>query len=760
MPLAISPSLPERVATWILAVAIVLVPLAHATLSDPFSFPKVIVVLAAALLLAGLGIASYLLADPPPGLVSQALWLALAYLASGGIALLPAANRGIAFWGFLEIASGVAVLWAIARFVRRPRGVAALLGACLVSASLVALGTLIQITIPGFHLSVLGFSLLPASHGGSTLGETGLAAQVLLLALPAGVGAAMMIPGRPRIVYGALLGLIAATLLYAGRPEAWFVGGAALGLLALTRVARAALMRRWRDLIPDLAGDGLRTFLSAAIVVIAVIALSRWAAFLPAGQAVDPVGGVSLLSPTTGDPAEDRAAARPATLSLIARHPLGVGPDNWRIAFLEVAWTAVPKSPFTLSHQAAHAGNSFLEAAAETGVLGGLAFALLVATLLAQAGIAMLRAPDEWGAAGFAAFNAFGVFGISAFLGSPIQDPAPALIFWVMAGITQVALARCGPLPRRLGALAPRESPFVPRPLRRRPAGMAAATAWLVTAIALGLLAADRTAGLRLALSGQGNYYAGRYQEALRDLTQPPSRRAPDYLPHALAATSFLRLGDYENAARDFSATIDRSPFFLAAYIGRAGAYERLGRYDLADQDLTRVLDIWPANADGHLALAKLDTTRGLLDAALEEHRKALVLDPTLAESYFLMGNIYTRRGEIDEAIEAFRSCISKNPRYPRAKLSLGEAFFKKGLPEMALRYFQAAASVDEKSVEARLQIANTNHSMGQYCEAKDALEAARDLETNAASRTQILDLIRKVEPDCRKQKKALAARQ
>jgi len=52
-----------------------------------------------------------------------------------------------------------------------------------------------------------------------------------------------------------------------------------------------------------------------------------------------------------------------------------VGPGAWRHAFLEVAWTAVPSSPFSLSHQAVHAGQAFLEAGAE---LGSLAFLALV----------------------------------------------------------------------------------------------------------------------------------------------------------------------------------------------------------------------------------------------------------------------------------------------------------------------------------------------------------------------------------------------
>ena len=76
----------------------------------------------------------------------------------------------------------------------------------------------------------------------------------------------------------------------------------------------------------------------------------------------------------------------------------------------------------------------------------------------------------------------------------------------------------------------------------------------------------------------------------------------------------------------------------------------------------------------------------------------------------------------------------------------------KKGLPEMALRYYQAAASLDEKEVQPRLLIANTYHLLGQFCEAREALEAARDLETDTPKRKEILDLIHEVEPGCAKQ--------
>jgi len=141
------------------------------------------------------------------------------------------------------------------------------------------------------------------------------------------------------------------------------------------------------------------------------------------------------------------------------------------------------------------------------------------------------------------------------------------------------------------------------------------------------------------------------------------------------------------------------------------------------------------------------------VDAALDDYRQVMELNPNQADTYFRMGELFLRRDQIDEAIEAFRVCAMKNPKYPRVLLRLGDAFFQKGLQEMALRYFQAAANADGKDIQARLRIANTQHALGKMCEAQDALEAARDLETDTARRDGILDLIKKIEPECRKER-------
>ncbi|HXH27939.1 MAG TPA: tetratricopeptide repeat protein, partial [Candidatus Polarisedimenticolia bacterium] len=222
--------------------------------------------------------------------------------------------------------------------------------------------------------------------------------------------------------------------------------------------------------------------------------------------------------------------------------------------------------------------------------------------------------------------------------------------------------------------------------------------------------------------------------------------------PHVLLGSVYLRLGFNEQAAAAFGAALERSPFFLAARLGRATALTAAGRYDLADEDLRAALRLWPANTDTLLEIGRLQTRRGMLDQALETFKRVTMLNDSLAEPYYHMGEIFARRGQIDEAIQVFQLCSSKNPRYPHLHLSLGDVFYRKGMLEMALRYYQGAATQDAKSVEARLKIANTYHAMGQECDAREALEAARDLEIDTTRRLQILDLIKQVDPACRKQ--------
>lgn len=757
MPQVQTPSRLDRAATWLIATLLFLLPLVHsAALSDPFALPKAIAIMGFALVLAALAIGSRLRRPGPSGPLPPLVLVAAGFAGLAALAVLPSANRGLALGGLAETVSAALVFCAVVRFVRDPGSAAILLRAVLASASLVSIGVLVQVFSSGYDLKIGGISLLPPSRGGATLGDPGLAAQFLLLALPAGIGAAALGRGVWRVACGAGLGLIISALLYGGGREAWVAGGAVIVVAILLRALRASMAGgRWSDLAPDLAGDSMRAFLLALIVAGAAIGVSRMSELLPSGRPATPLAGVSLLAPTTGEPWADRAAAARGTLSLIARHPLGVGPDSWRHAFLEVAWTAVPSSPFTLSHQPVHAGNSLLEVTAETGVLGGIAFTLFLALAVLQAGFAATRLQPPASSLGFTACATLSVGFLISFVGAPFQDPTSSLVLWVMAGLALVATAGAEParpILRRLFAGSP-----IPATAHGRPvvAWMAAA-AWVLAVAGGGFWMVNRVRASHDALLGQAAFFTGQYETALTWLEQPVMRSSPEYLPRLLAGNAYLSLGRFPEAVRAFTETLDRSPYFPAALQGRAAAYQQLGRYDLADKDLKRALSIWPDSVETLLQLGNLDLVRGREDAALDSYAAIARLNASLPEPYFRMGQILARRGKLDEAIEIFRACGHKNPRYPGLQIEIGNAYSEKGLLEMALRYYQTAAGVDPRDIQARMKLANTYHLMGKICEAKEALESARDLETDPGRRDAILKLISKFEPDCMKQMKRM----
>ena len=742
----------ETSGTWLVAVAAFLVPLIHSgAISEPFSLPKMLVIAIVAMALGVLALAAYLYTDLRPGLTSPVLWMALGVTLLSTVAVGVAANRALALWGLLDVVSGVLILWGVARFVRERAQVGLVLASYLCSASLAASGGLIQVFAPGAHFELPGgISILPPSLGGSTLGDPGLLAECLILALPIGVGAAILSSGWRRVACGAGIGIVITSLIFTGRPEGWLAALLTAGLLILTRVVLALQSDRgWRALLPDPGSQSTWVLLAVLIVVILIASLSRWTTLSPTGGPTTPLEETTLLSPTTGDPAQDRAAATRGTLAMLRSHPMGVGPDNWRFAFLQFAWTKIDPSPFSLSHQAIHCGNNFLEVAAETGIIGGLVFLALVLIILVQAALAAQYAPPPWSYVGYVSFNAVAAIVFMSLLGAPFEEPTPSFIFWMSAGLIQAALAHAPRPGGRLSLLWAETREPIPIRLRRRRIGLAAGAIGLVLVGWIGWSAFNRVRASHQALYAQAAYSAERYEDAARRLGLPVLANSPDPVHRARAGSSYLRLGFPKLALREFTETMERAPFFLAAYLGRALAYEQVGRYDLAEEDLNRAFAIWPDNSETLMSRARLNTTRGRLDDAIQNYMDIARREPRMAEPFFRVGMIFLRRNQLDEAIQAFRLGRQNDPRYPRLSLHLGDALYRKGLIDMALRQFQTAAGQDPRDVEVRLKIANTHHALGDGCRTLEALEAARELEADTARRGQILDLIEKVRPDC-----------
>ncbi|HYV84766.1 MAG TPA: tetratricopeptide repeat protein [Patescibacteria group bacterium] len=741
----------NRWAVALLTVLLFAVPLLHSPrIADPFDLPKETAIIVAALLVGLLAIAgagARRVAGPLPRSIALS---GLGLMLAGVAATLVSANRAFALWDLVRTAALLVLAWGVVRFVREARHAAWPMRAAIAAATLVAAGTLAQVAIPGYGVSIAGVSLLPAVPAGATLGDPGLAIQFLLLAAPLGLGAAALSGSSGRLLTAAALGVVITAVIYAGRPEGWMAAALITAALIATRVARAfATGEGWRDLTPDLGGGALRAALVTGAVVLLIVAVSRMPGLSSGTEPMAPLPHVGLLAPTTGDPTADRHAAIQGTTSLLAIHPLGVGPGYWRHGFLEVAWKGAAASPFTLSHQAVHVGNSLLELTSEYGVAGGALFLALLLLVVLGAARTALRDPGPAGTVALAALDVMLATVVVSFFGSPFQDATPALLFWIAAGLA-AASAGLGAPATSPGAGTPAETGRTPAPLR-----WSLAAVWAIVAVSAGVWIGARFVRESRTLEGQSLLFAGDSKGAIAVLSEPAVLRAPDHLPHVLLGNACLRAGRYQDAAAAFGATLARSPWYLSAFLGRAAAYQELGLYDRADDDLQAALAIAPGNSDLVMSLGRLDTRRGRLEQAIADYRRAAELTPTLADAWYNIGEIYARQGQYDAALEAFRTCSSKNPRHPRVNLGLGDAYEHKGIYEMALEYYQRAASLDERSVEPRLRLANMFHATGKDCEAKESLMAARDLETDPGRRASILTLIDTVDAGCRRFLKA-----
>lgn len=723
---------PARLPAAVLAAVLVLLPLLHwGGLADPFAPPRSILLAAAALLLVGHAAWRAMRGLAPPPAPRRLLLPVAGLLAAAACAAMLSFNRGLALRGLADLASLAVIAWAASGLAADPKRALGLLRLAVLPATLVAAGVLAQAFVPGYTIAIGALSILPPAPAGATFGDPGLAAQWLLLAWPLALGSVATGRGIPRLLAATGLGTIAAALLFAGGPEAWIAAAIVLLAAIVARTVQAILTGGgWSELASELDGSALRAAAAALLVVSLVAAMARFPG-LASPVPVTPMTHVSLLAPTSGSPAADRSAAVRGSMAMISNHPAGCGVGNFRHGFLEVAWTRVPSSPFSLTHQAVHAGNGFLELAVEAGVAGGLLFTLLILIALVSAWRAASRMSEGRRPLGLLLTIALVAVVVVGWLGSPFQEAAPAAFVFLLLGM---ALPAAG----------------ADRPTGRRPLAFALLAAAVLLAIAAIPWYARRLEVGRATQAGQALLLAGDAAGATAALDRPMVLAAPDHLPQAILGNALVKQQEYQRAAERFAAVLDRSPWFLGAHLGRAACLQELGRYDLAAADLEAAQAIWPQSSPTTMAMARLDERRGRLDQARAGFLSAAALDPASADPWVAIGELDSRRERYDTAFEAFRKAASINPRLPRINVLIGDTLDRRGFADLAVGFYKKAATVDPTSTEPWLRLANVLHALNRDCEARESLHSAREVETDARRRDALDGLIDQLDPACR----------
>jgi O-antigen ligase len=257
------------------------------------------------------------------------------------------------------------------------------------------------------------------------------------------IAATLSHPNVAAILLELSLPLLIAWMWSAARPWRWLVVSGALGtLLALVLTfSRAGLVAAVMSLAVmarvSIARGGRRRLVTLGFVALAVPPALLYAALTAPGLDRRLTAELTAQSSTVQPP---RSVYWQVGLDMVRDNPwLGVGPYNYRWRFASYAGLAA-------DNLGVHAHNQYIEALADTGIIGLLTLGWLLAALLRTAvdgvrasGAALGQAePDDW------PWRAAVLASLSAWLVHALLDdferfwPA-SVAFWLIVGLIQSA---------------------------------------------------------------------------------------------------------------------------------------------------------------------------------------------------------------------------------------------------------------------------------------------------------------------------------
>lgn len=542
-----------------------------------------------------------------------------------------------------------------------------------------------------------GLSLPTSGMPSSTFGYRNFAAAFTVAAIPFVAAEALRTPdARRRALWTAVLFLNGAFLIATRARAAW-------GACAVSVVVALALVawRRRREPRPDL--DLRRLFPLAGAVALAI----AFSAVVPprmggAGYDVHSVEKVTVTGSiaATFEPGSDknRFTIWGHTLDMIATSPLtGVGLGNWQYVYPDfdrgdVTWKAgSPQRPH----------NDYLWVAAETGLLGFVAFLWLAVVAALAAFRAVVSAGRDvllYVVAAVASLVAVGLHGVFSF---PLER-IPAT-FLVALSLAVIALA--DPATRRLR---------LPNDAHRFVWPVLLACQLLATVIAWRGVAFDRIAWRQsaaiarqdwdgairfgteaLALGvfdpqvllerGLAQHMAGRFDAAIAD-----QRACLTYHPYFVNAVN--NLGMSLNAAGRFDEAIDvlerigtLDPDHVEAHLNLARSYAGRSQPAEALAELEKAHEKGPKRVDILSELARLYEGAGDLDAAAGAIEKAITLKPERFGLTYRLGVIRQKQGRLADAETLFSRVVAMEPGYVPVQFNLGELHLARGDTAAAL---------------------------------------------------------------------------
>ena len=165
--------------------------------------------------------------------------------------------------------------------------------------------------------------------------------------------------------------------------------------------------------------------------------------------------------------------------------------------------------------------------------------------------------------------------------------------------------------------------------------------------------------------TGADNYEAGKYEEAVKALSQAV-KLSPDWdEPHYILALSLTETGRLEEAIEEFKRVLKFSSWTelkVASYYNMANAYADLGQYEQAIEGYQQAIKLSPKLSKPHNNLGLAYAASGQVSQAVVEFNQAVQLKRDYAEAHYNLGVGYLQLGKKQEAKEQQQVLAKLNP--------------------------------------------------------------------------------------------------
>ncbi len=411
------------------------------------------------------------------------------------------------------------------------------------------------------------------------------------------------------------------------------------------------------------------------------------------------------------------------TLSMIAGNPLlGVGAGNYEFSIqphlgLEsLTLKAKLEEQNNAEHMIFRAHNEYLEVWSETGLLGIVIFLILLIQIVRSVIrllLAYVRGEEEPLVIGLSAAVLATL--THALFSSNFQNPASAIVFWIVVGFVWVYSVRLEDR-ARLGLFDTSSDGFS--------FGLAAAGVIIVLFTCYhGLRMRE---GAVLFQDARTQITRGQPEAALRTLENSLQLPSPKpFATHEMIGKLHHRFGNWqaaEGALRKSLTYHDNHPG-VYYYLGRSLAQQ--GKTEEALRAVNRAVSLEPMRAEYRVTLGTTLGQIGSVEEAIAALQKALSLDSNSKSAYYALGGVENSRGNYQAALEAFEEALTLDPsdldiRNSRAK----ELIFLERFDE-AIRELTRIVVEDATLVAPRMNLAVALYNRG---DAQEAVAACADV--------------------------------